>query len=250
MRLEIIPRVSCPQSLRPSGYRDMVALMAELPGKSETKRLIEQAVRGDQQALGELLGRHRERLRRVIALRLDWRLRGRLDPSDVLQEVDSLLRTPPGAVAAQDSRSVFGGASRTSTKENEMPFYMRVTGTNQGRFRGGIARKNRGDNWYNILSLNFDKMQKDLQAPIQITKVVDSQAFFFAQTQGEILPLVEIDLVRLYGNGGEIIERTFKLTNVSVAAYNQGDGGANTNVEAFSLAFKTEEVAYNREPGN
>jgi RNA polymerase sigma-70 factor (ECF subfamily) len=64
----------------------MKALMAELPDKSETKRLIEQAVRGDQQALGELLGRHRERLRRMIALRLDWRLRGRLDPSDVLQE--------------------------------------------------------------------------------------------------------------------------------------------------------------------
>jgi hypothetical protein len=83
--------------------------MAELPGRSDTKRLIEQAVRGDQHALGELLGRHRERLRRMIALRLDWRLRGRLDSSDVLQEADSLLRTPPSAAAAQDSRSDFGG---------------------------------------------------------------------------------------------------------------------------------------------
>jgi type VI protein secretion system component Hcp len=165
--------------------------------------------------------------------------------------LDSLLRTPPSAAAAQDSRSVFGGASRTSTKENEMPFYMRVTGTVQGKFRGGITRKNRGDNWYNILSLDFDKMQKDLQAPIQITKVVDSQAFFFAQTQGEILPLVEIDLVRLYGNGDEIIERTFKLTNVHVAAYSRRDGGANTNVETFSLAFEKEEVGQPKgEPGN
>ncbi len=73
-----------------------MALMAELPDKSETKRLIEQAVRGDQRALGELLGRHRERLRRMIALRLDWRLRGRVDPSDVLQEacLDAARRLP------------------------------------------------------------------------------------------------------------------------------------------------------------
>jgi RNA polymerase sigma-70 factor (ECF subfamily) len=37
-------------------------------------------------ALSELLERHRDRLRRMVDLRLDWRLRGRLDPSDVLQE--------------------------------------------------------------------------------------------------------------------------------------------------------------------
>jgi type VI protein secretion system component Hcp len=157
--------------------------------------------------------------------------------------LDSLLRTPPSAAAAQDSRSVFGGAGRTSTKENEMPFYMRVTGTIQGKFRGGITRKTRGDNWYNILSLDFDKMQKDMQKPIQINKVVDSQAFFFAQAQGELLPLVEIDLVRVDAKGNEIIEQTFKLTNVLVAAYSQRYGGANTNVEAFSLAFEREEVA-------
>jgi len=70
--------------------------MAELPDRSETTRLIEQAVRGDQRALGELLGRHRERLRRMVALRLDWRLRGRIDPSDVLQEacLDAARRLP------------------------------------------------------------------------------------------------------------------------------------------------------------
>src|SRR6516165_8434376 len=63
-----------------------MALMADVPDKGESTQLIEQAVRGDQWALGELLGRHRERLRRMVALRLDWRLRGRVDPSDVLQE--------------------------------------------------------------------------------------------------------------------------------------------------------------------
>lgn len=35
---------------------------------------------------GELLQRHRDRLRRMVALRLDRRLFGRVDPSDIIQE--------------------------------------------------------------------------------------------------------------------------------------------------------------------
>jgi RNA polymerase sigma-70 factor (ECF subfamily) len=41
---------------------------------------------GDPKALGEVWGRYRERLRRLVRLRLDRRLQGRVDPSDVLQE--------------------------------------------------------------------------------------------------------------------------------------------------------------------
>src|SRR5262245_41752980 len=53
----------------------------------ETIRLLRQAAQGDGAGLGELLGRHRERLRRLVALRLDPRVSGRLDASDVLQDV-------------------------------------------------------------------------------------------------------------------------------------------------------------------
>ena len=53
---------------------------------SETDRLLQQAAQGDRQVLGTLLGRHQDRLRRMIALRLDRRLQGRIDPSDVIQE--------------------------------------------------------------------------------------------------------------------------------------------------------------------
>jgi RNA polymerase sigma-70 factor (ECF subfamily) len=53
---------------------------------SETSRLIEQAKQGDQEARGQLLKRHRARLRRMIALRLNVRLQGRVDASDVIQE--------------------------------------------------------------------------------------------------------------------------------------------------------------------
>jgi RNA polymerase sigma-70 factor (ECF subfamily) len=41
---------------------------------------------GDPQALAELFAHYRDRLRRMVRLRLDRRLYGRLDPSDVLQE--------------------------------------------------------------------------------------------------------------------------------------------------------------------
>jgi RNA polymerase sigma-70 factor, ECF subfamily len=53
---------------------------------SDTVNLIERARAGDQQALGMLFARHRERLRRMVELRLDWRLQARIDASDVVQE--------------------------------------------------------------------------------------------------------------------------------------------------------------------
>jgi RNA polymerase sigma-70 factor (ECF subfamily) len=65
-------------------------------GSGVTAGLIEQALGGDANSLGELLQRHRGRLRRMVALRLDRRLRGRVDPSDVIQEafLEVALRLP------------------------------------------------------------------------------------------------------------------------------------------------------------
>jgi RNA polymerase sigma-70 factor (ECF subfamily) len=54
---------------------------------AETEQLLERAAAGDAASWGELLQRHQERLRRMVALRLDSRLRGRVDFQDVLQEV-------------------------------------------------------------------------------------------------------------------------------------------------------------------
>ncbi len=60
--------------------------MTNTANESEMTRLIERAVGGDQHAWGQLLARHRDRLRRMVALRIDRRLRGRVDASDVIQE--------------------------------------------------------------------------------------------------------------------------------------------------------------------
>jgi RNA polymerase sigma-70 factor (ECF subfamily) len=54
---------------------------------SETDRLLRRAAAGDKESWGVLLVRHEERLRRMIAFRLDQRLQGRIDPADVIQEV-------------------------------------------------------------------------------------------------------------------------------------------------------------------
>jgi RNA polymerase sigma-70 factor (ECF subfamily) len=51
-----------------------------------TDDLVRRAAGGDEQALAELFAAHRDRLRRMVRLRLDRRLQGRVDPSDVLQE--------------------------------------------------------------------------------------------------------------------------------------------------------------------
>jgi RNA polymerase sigma-70 factor (ECF subfamily) len=52
----------------------------------DLRELLERAAVDDPAAIGELFDLHRDRLRRMIHLRLDHRLQGRLDPSDVLQE--------------------------------------------------------------------------------------------------------------------------------------------------------------------
>src|SRR5436309_14582922 len=56
------------------------------PDSAETSALLEQVRRGDRQALGRLLDRHRPGLRAFVEARLDPRVRARLDPSDVVQE--------------------------------------------------------------------------------------------------------------------------------------------------------------------
>ena len=62
----------------------MGIIMDKTPG--DPNDLIEQLRAGDRQALAALFEQHRERLRRMVELRLDQRLRARLDASDVVQE--------------------------------------------------------------------------------------------------------------------------------------------------------------------
>jgi RNA polymerase sigma-70 factor (ECF subfamily) len=62
----------------------------------------------DPQSLGRVWDRYRDRLRRVVRLRMDRRLQGRVDPSDVLQE------------AFLD----FQSRAQEYVKQPDMPFYL------------------------------------------------------------------------------------------------------------------------------
>jgi RNA polymerase sigma-70 factor (ECF subfamily) len=63
----------------------MGSLMNDLP--DDTPDLLRRAAAGDQQCWCTLVARHEERLRRLVDFRLDRRLQGRIDASDVIQEV-------------------------------------------------------------------------------------------------------------------------------------------------------------------
>ena len=54
--------------------------------EEETEDLLRRAAAGEGAAREQLLARHRDRLRHVVAMRLDRRLAPRVDPSDVVQE--------------------------------------------------------------------------------------------------------------------------------------------------------------------
>ena len=53
----------------------------------DTEDLLVEVSRGDATARSRLLDRHRQRLRQMVAVRMDRRLAARVDPSDVVQEV-------------------------------------------------------------------------------------------------------------------------------------------------------------------
>lgn len=60
-------------------------MYGQSPAEREQK-LVNLILQGDEDALAELFGMFRDRLWRIVNFRLDRRLRGRVDPDDVLQE--------------------------------------------------------------------------------------------------------------------------------------------------------------------
>jgi RNA polymerase sigma-70 factor (ECF subfamily) len=57
------------------------------PESEQTQELLDLVKQGDQEATERLLGRHRDALRRLVAMRLDRKIQTRVDASDIVQDV-------------------------------------------------------------------------------------------------------------------------------------------------------------------
>jgi RNA polymerase sigma-70 factor, ECF subfamily len=65
-----------------------------MPDNTPESELLARLQRGDEAVLAELYDRYRAKLRRMVHVRMDHRLNGRVAPSDILQEayIDALKR--------------------------------------------------------------------------------------------------------------------------------------------------------------
>ena len=111
-----------------------------------TDDLLRRAGAGDPHALAELFARYRSRLRRMVRLRLDRRLQGRVDPSDVLQEAQ-LEITRRAAEYAADPRvppflwlRLITGQRLTALHRRHVGAQMRSAGQEIALHRGPIPQ--------------------------------------------------------------------------------------------------------------
>jgi RNA polymerase sigma-70 factor, ECF subfamily len=81
--------------------------MADAEDDNESMRLVQLAASGDESAWTTLISRHRDRLKRMIAVRMDQRLQGRIDPSDVIQEACLVASKQIAKYAAKPSLPFF-----------------------------------------------------------------------------------------------------------------------------------------------
>jgi RNA polymerase sigma-70 factor, ECF subfamily len=111
--------------------------------------LIQRAVAGDESALAALFDGYRDRLRRMIRLRLDRRLSGRVDSSDVLQEAYLDVRKriaeyahDPAAMPFHLWLRLIAGQRLTDVHRYHLGSQMRDAGQEVSLHRGPFPRAN------------------------------------------------------------------------------------------------------------
>jgi RNA polymerase sigma-70 factor, ECF subfamily len=113
---------------------------------SDLDDLLRRVQRGDQQALVALFTRYRDRLRRMVRLRLDRRLQGRIDPSDVLQDAYLDVARRAGEYVANPSIPVFlwlrliTGQRLMALHRQHLGAQMRDAGQEVSLYRGALPQ--------------------------------------------------------------------------------------------------------------
>lgn len=115
-----------------------------LDDSGEIQGLLELASTGDESALRELFDRYRERLKRMVRLRMNRRLQGRLDDSDVLQETYLELSRKLNDYLANPRIPFFvwlrhmTGLKLTELHRHHLGTQMRDAGAEVSLHRGGL----------------------------------------------------------------------------------------------------------------
>ena len=111
-----------------------------------SEELLRRAAAGDAAALGTLWERHRARLRQMVRLRLDRRLQGRVDPSDVLQDayLDTAARLPDYArdrpMPTDLWRRLVTGQRLAQVHRQHLGAAMRDAGREVSLYRGALPQ--------------------------------------------------------------------------------------------------------------
>jgi RNA polymerase sigma-70 factor (ECF subfamily) len=113
---------------------------------SDLDDLLRRVQRGDQRALVAVFTRYRDRLRRMVRLRLDRRLQGRIDPSDVLQDAYLDVARRAGEYVANPSVPVFlwlrliTGQRLMALHRQHLGAQMRDAGQEVSLYRGALPQ--------------------------------------------------------------------------------------------------------------
>lgn len=94
-----------------------VADSSELPSLEQSLELVGRARAGDRVALGELLTRYQDRLRRIIQIRLGPRLRGQIESMDIVQNAFVVAIRRLEDIELRDRASVLKWLTRVATHQ-------------------------------------------------------------------------------------------------------------------------------------
>jgi RNA polymerase sigma-70 factor (ECF subfamily) len=112
----------------------------------DSEELLRRAAAGAEAALAIIWERHRARLRQLIRLRLDRRLQGRVDPSDVLQDafLDPAARLPDFArdrpMPTYLWMRLFAGQRMAHVHRQHLGAAMRDAGREVSLYRGALPQ--------------------------------------------------------------------------------------------------------------
>lgn len=136
--------------------------------------LLRRANAGDTAALGALFAHYRDRLHKMVRLRLDRRIAGRLDPSDVLQEayLDVARRFPSYAAAPGVPFYVWlrelTGQRLIELHRRHLGAKMRDAGQEVSLHRGGIPQASSASLAQQLLAGLTSPTQAAIRAEMQL----------------------------------------------------------------------------------